>query len=312
MRPPQDLYTVHRDVSFTERPVLVHAFSGFVEAGGATRIAAEHLLAAFDHRLVATFDADELLDYRARRPRMTYLTDHFASVDLPEVTLHEVHDAAGTPFLLLTGPEPDYQWQRFVAAVRALVERFDVRLVVGTAAFPWPAPHTRPIGITVHGSDPALVAGRTSVVGSLEVPGHVGGLLELWLGQAGHPAMGVAAHVPHYLVQFDYPRVAMALLDGVAEVTGLVLPTQALEPAARQAEAEVAQQVAGSEEIAAVVRALEEQHDALATTAAGGPGAAVASALAPDGTVPSGDDIAAQVERFLAEMGGPAEDDPGA
>jgi PAC2 family len=301
VRPPEDLFVVHRDVSFVDRPVLVHAFSGFVEAAGATRVAAEHLLATREHRLLATFDSDELLDYRARRPRMSFRSDHFAAVDVPEVTLHEVVDAAGTPFLLLTGPEPDYQWRRFIAAVRALVERFDVRLTVGLAAFPWPAPHTRPIGLTLHGTDPSLLRGHSSAVGSLEVPGHVGGLLELWLGEAGHPAMGVAAQVPHYLVQFEYPRVAMALLDGLADATGLVLPSDGLETAARSAEAEVAAQVAGSTEIAEVVRALEQQHDALSPPGADG------SVLAPGGTVPTGDEIAAQVERFLAGMG---EEDP--
>jgi hypothetical protein len=113
--------------------------------------------------------------------------------------------------------------------------------------------------------------------------------------------MGVAAQVPHYLVQFEYPRVAMALLDGLADATGLVLPSDGLETAARSAEAEVAAQVAGSTEIAEVVRALEQQHDALSPPGADG------SVLAPGGTVPTGDEIAAQVERFLAGMG---EEDP--
>ena len=95
MRPADELFTLHRDVEFDERPVLLHAFSGFVDAGAGVRLAAEHLLATNDHQLVATFDADELLDYRARRPKMTYVVDHFASVEVPELTLHEVTDATG-------------------------------------------------------------------------------------------------------------------------------------------------------------------------------------------------------------------------
>ena len=125
MRAPEELFTVHRDVTFDDRPILLYAFSGFVDAGGGVRLAAEHLLASCQHQLVATFDVDELLDYRARRPKMTYVVDHFASVEVQQIVLHEVTDATGQQFLLLTGPEPDYQWMRFMAAVDVLVR--DVR-----------------------------------------------------------------------------------------------------------------------------------------------------------------------------------------
>lgn len=309
MRDPDDLCTVHAEPSGPDRPVLVHALSGFLDAGGAGRLAAEHLLATREHRLIATFDTDDLLDYRARRPRMTFLSDHFASVDIPEITVHEVVDDAGVPFLLMVGPEPDYQWRRFVAAVEGLVDRFDVRLTVSLAAVPWPAPHTRPIGLTVHGTEAELLAGYTPMVGALEVPGHVAGMLELHLGETGHAAMGLAAHVPHYLAQFDYPRAAMVLLDALGPLTGLVLPAAGLAAAAGEAEAEVAAQLAGSPEFVAVVTALEEQYDQLLAQRAAG--AAASAALAPGGSVPTGDEIAAQVEQFLAGMQAQRDDDQG-
>lgn len=305
MRSPDDLFTLHQDVSFTERPVLLHAFSGFVDAGAGVRLAADHLLTGLEHRLIATFDVDELLDYRARRPRMSYVVDHFASVEIPQIVLHEVIDVAGQQFLLLTGPEPDYQWLRFMRAVDMLVDRFDVRLAVGLSAIPWPIPHTRPLGITVHGSEPSLVAGHVSVLGEIEVPGHVGAMLELHLGERGVPSMGVTAQVPHYLVQFEFPRAATTLLGGVAGVTGLALPVADLEPAARQADAEVAQQLVGNDEFAAVVAALEQQYDQLAALTAGGSGGL---ADLTEADVPTGDEIAAQVELFLSSLSDP--DDP--
>lgn len=306
MRDPEELFTVHRDVTFDERPVLLHAFSGFVDAGAGVRLAAEHLLATCDHQLVATFDPDEVLDYRARRPRMTYVVDHFASVEVPEIVLHEVTDATGQRFLLLAGPEPDYQWQRFLAAVDLIVDRFDVRLAVGMSAIPWPSPHTRPLGLTVHGSEPHLVAGHVSVIGEIEVPGHVGAMLELHLGQRGVPSMGVTAQVPHYLVQFEFPRAASTVLAGVSAATGLVLPTGGLEPAARRADAEVEQQLDGNEEFATVVAALEQQYDQMAAISTGAQGGL--ADLAESG-VPTGDEIAAQVELFLSSLDDP--DDPG-
>lgn len=307
MRPAHELFTVHRDVAFAERPILLHAFAGFVDAGAGVRITADHILQTLPHELVATFDADELLDYRARRPRMSYVRDHFASVDIPTLALHQVTDLSGRGFLLLAGPEPDYQWQRFLAAVDLLVDQFNVRMAVGLSAIPWPIPHTRPMGITVHGSERDLLAGFTPVVGEIEVPGHVGAMLELHLGQRGVPSMGITAQVPHYLVQFDYPRAATTLLQGIGQVAGLLLPSAGLEPLAAQAEREVAQQLEGNDEFATVVAALEQQYDHLATV---NEGARTELPLADD-SMPSGamnadisgDEIAAQVEQFLASLG---------
>jgi len=303
MRPAQELFNVHRDVTFNEQPILLHAFAGFVDAGGGVRITADHLLQNLQHELVATFDSDELLDYRARRPRMSYVRDHFASVDIPTLALHQVTDLSGRSFLLLAGPEPDYQWQRFLAAVDLLVEMFDVRLAVGLSAIPWPIPHTRPMGITVHGSDPSLLSGFTPVVGEIEVPGHVGAMLELHLGQRGIASMGITAQVPHYLVQFDYPRAATTLLQGIGQVAGLLLPSSGLEPMAAQAEREVAQQLEGNDEFATVVAALEQQYDHLAAVNEGASNELPMADMSLADSVVSGEDIAAQVEQFLASLG---------
>lgn len=299
MRSPEELFTIHREADFDEPPVLVYAFAGFVDAGSGVRIAADHILATCQHRLLATFDVDELLDYRARRPRMTYVVDHFASVELPQLSLHEVTDGNGTRFLLLTGPEPDYQWQRFLAAVDLIAQRYRVRLAVGLSAIPWPIPHTRPLGLTVHGNEPSLVAGHVSVVGEVEVPGHVGAMLELHLGQHGFRSMGLTAQVPHYLVQFEFPRAASTLIAGVSAATGLVLPTAALEPSARQADAEVAAQMQGNDEFATVVAALEQQYDQMMAIEAG-PSDGLGTIT--EAEILSGDEIAAQLEEFLSTL----------
>ncbi|MDO8309406.1 MAG: PAC2 family protein [Actinomycetota bacterium] len=299
MRPAEDLFTIHSEAQFDEPPVMLYAFSGFVDAGAGVRMAADHLLQSLPHRLLASFDADELLDYRARRPRMTYVVDHFASVEIPQLVLHEVTDESGQGFLLLTGPEPDYQWQRFMAAVDLVIAHYGVRLAVGLSAIPWPSPHTRPLGLTVHGSEAELLAGHVSVLGEIEVPGHVGAMLELHIGQQGLPSMGITAQVPHYLVQYEFPRAAATLLQGVAGATGLVLPVDALQPAAMQADADVAAQLSGNEEFAAVVTALEQQYDQLAAVSGGAP---TAGSDLTGGRIPTGEEIAAQVEQFLSTL----------
>jgi hypothetical protein len=278
-------------------PVLLHSLSGFLDAGQAGRLAVAHLLGSLEHRVVATFDLDDLFDYRARRPRMTFLADHFATIDLPALELVAVRDADGVPFLLLHGSEPDHAWQRLTQSVRTLVDHFGVRLSIGLHAIPWPAPHTRPVGVTAHATDSALVTGYAPWVGELEVPGHLAGMIELHLGDTGHQAMGFAAHVPHYLVGAEFPSASLTLLEHVCRASGLTLPLGELAASADRVRAELDAQIAGNPENVAAVSALEAQYDA------------VMSARALDGVgsvddehLPSGDEIAAQVERFLADM----------
>ena len=297
MRKPEKLYTVHEELTPCEHRVLLYSFNGFLDAGGACRLAVDTMVENLETRLIATFDADELLDFRARRPRMIYSVDHFVSAEIPTVTLHEVIDAEGTPFLLLAGPEPDFQWGSFVTAVHQIVDVLNVDLSIALSAIPWPAPHTRPVGVTVHGTERELLVMHESPLGEIEVPGHVGGMIELTLGEAGHASMGVSVHIPHYLVQFEYPRAAMKVIATAAEISNLVIPFEQLEPAALTAEAEITSQLEGNDEFISVVSALEEQYDQAVAAHAQG-----ISSLAPGGNIPTGDEIAASVEQFLAQM----------
>ncbi|GAA1573894.1 PAC2 family protein [Actinomadura kijaniata] len=294
---PEDLYELDADLPELTGPVLLHSIDGFVDAGSVGQLVREHLLDALDHRVIARFDVDSLIDYRARRPTMIYDRDHWASYDAPELVLRLLHDEVGTPFLLLTGPEPDRMWEGFVAAVRSLVDRLNVRLVVGFHGIPMGVPHTRPVGMTSHATRPELIT-RSSWFDKVQVPGSAAALLEYRLGESGHDALGFAVHVPHYLAQTTYPTAAVAALDAVIAATGLVLPSAALREAALTTDAEITEQVSGNEEVEKVVRALEQQYDAFA-------GAADReSLLAEARDMPTAEELAAQFERFLAEQDG--------
>ena len=275
--------------------VLIVGLTGFLDAGGAPTSAAEHLLEHLDHRLLATFDSDALLDHRTHRPVMTYVRDHYASAVMPEIRLYRVSDLHGRAFLLLVGPEPDFAWNAFIESVTQLVDELGVALVVGLGAIPWPAPHTRPLDVSAHATDPQRVAGYPSWVSSIQVPGHVGGLLELRLGESGHEAMGFAVHVPQYLAQYGYPQAAVRLLEAVGEATGLSLPIASLAEAAKVVESEIVEHLSRSPELAEGVHMLEGRYDAAhdGGTLAG---------LTVDGELPSGDDIAASLQRYLAEQ----------
>ena len=171
---PGELYELHLEVPQLDElrePVLVHALDGYVDAGSGVRLAVDHLLNALDHTVVATFDADALIDYRSRRPTFTFTRNRFTGYSEPKLVVHLVHDSAGQPFLLMTGPEPDVYWERFVSAVGQLVDRFAVRLTVGMLAIPMGVPHTRPTGMSHHSTRAGLLPDQPDWVGTVEVPG---------------------------------------------------------------------------------------------------------------------------------------------
>jgi len=302
---PHELYQLTDDLPDLGQPVLIQALTGFVDAGNASRLAREQLLTSLEGRPIATFDVDQLFDYRSRRPVMTFVEDHWESVDAPKLELHLLRDDDETPFLLLTGPEPDLQWERFVAAVAGLAAQLDVRLTVGLNSIPMAVPHTRPTGVTAHATRPELIAGYEPWLQRVQVPGSVGHLLEFRLGEQGRDALGFAAHVPHYVAQTEYPAAAEVLLTSVSRSTGLLLPGDGLRSAAEVVRVEIDRQVAQTEDAAALVQALEEQYDAFAR------GRGEKSLLAPDaGPLPTADELGAELERFLAEQTRPG-DTPG-
>ncbi len=283
-------------------PVLVHAVRGFVDAGSAGQLAAEHIHEELEHTPLVTFDADQLLDYRSRRPLMTFDATTWSHYTEPRLGIDLVTDADGVPFLLLHGVEPDVQWERFAAAVRQLVERFDVPLTVGVHGIPMGVPHTRPLSATAHATRPDLVADHTSWFGTVQVPASASALLEYRLGQSGHDAMGFAVHVPHYLAQSPFPLATQTALRNVERSTGLDLRVGALAPAVQAATEEIDRQVEASDEVAAVVHALEEQYDSFARSIGR------TSLLAETAQIPTADELGDEFERFLASQGG---DGPG-
>jgi len=286
-----------------EGPVLVHGLEGFTDSGHAVHLATKHLRESLETELVASFDVDELLDYRSRRPIMTFKTDHFADYAEPELNLYALRDTVGTPFLLLAGMEPDLKWERFTTAVRLLAEQLGVRRTIGLSAIPMAIPHTRPLGVTAHSSNRDLIKDHQRWAGELQVPSSAASLLEYRMAQHGHESIGYSVHVPHYLAQTDYPEAAQTLLENVGESAGLQLPLAALGEAAARVREQVNEHIAGNTEVEAVVSALERQYDTFVSAQE-----QQSTLLASDDQLPSGDELGAEFEKFLAEQGGYGED----
>jgi hypothetical protein len=276
-------------------PVMLTALDGFLDAGSASALAVGHLLESSQGTVVASFEVDEFYDYRARRPPMSFVRDHYSDYEAPRLVVRLMHDDRRAPYLLLTGPEPDVRWEAFAEGVRAVIESFDVRLTVSMGSVPMAVPHTRPVQVTNHATAKRLLVADNVWRGEIRIPSSAQSLLELRLGEWGHDATGFVAHIPHYLAQFDYPQAALALVEAVERVAGLQWEHAALEQAAEARQVEIATQIADSPEVREVVAGLEQQYDAFAA----GTGS---SLLSEDRPLPSGDELGAQFEQFLAGL----------
>lgn len=304
MQNPSALYRFETDADLTRpRPgALIVALGAFIDAGHIQSVLGGHLLETGDPEVVASFDVDQLLDYRGRRPQMVFDTNRWVEYDDPTMLLHRLTDRDGQTYYLLSGPEPDYQWERVIEAVRELVVRLGITLVVHTHGIPMAVPHTRPVGMTAHATDTSLIGDAASPFGRVQVPGSIGALLELRLGEAGHSAVGFAIHVPHYLAGSEWAEGALAALNAIVDVTGLNLANDDLVTRARMNQQAVASEVATNDEARAVVTALEQQYDAYLE------GRQRPSLLATEATqIPSADELGADFENFLRTV---ADDEP--
>jgi hypothetical protein len=301
-RQPEELYELDPAISdVTGAPLLIH-LDGFMDAGAAGRLFTENLLENLDHETVIRFDVDRLLDYRSRRPLMTFDADHWSAYEAPQLNVYLVEDRKAAPFLLLSGPEPDHEWELFTAAVRSIANQLGLGQAVNYLGIPAGTPHTRPLGVIGHGTRPGLVKTDQRLPDKLQVPGSVTSLIELRFGEAGRDAIGFAVQVPHYLAQAVYPGAAVALLEPVCEATGLVLPDEPLRAAAERTDTLIARQIEESAEVADLVRNLEQQYDAARADSSD-------SLLAEGEAMPTADEIAAQFEQFLADR--QRRDEPG-
>lgn len=289
-----------------EVPLLVEVLYSPLDAGQAGMLVSRHLMDSLQHERIASFDTDSLINFRQHRPQMVFEHWRFTDYDEPEIALDLLRDDEGRPVLLLHGPEPDLRWNRFTAAVLEMIDRFGVERTYSVQGIPMGTPHTRPVPVHLHGTESELLASQPDVFGTISVPGHVSGLIELRLGQLGRSAMGLTAAVPHYLAQSFYPAAASALVRRLSELAGLSLPVGELEAAAARMATELDKQVAGQPEVVTLVRALESQYDSYAESL---PHALSDRATRDEVEIPSADEIGAAAEAFLADLLGRERDE---
>ncbi len=281
---------------------LVVALTGFTDAGSAVSRIIDYFRDDLEPTPIVVFASDVLLDYRARRPIITFEADHLTEYRPPRLELSLVHDSLGQPFVLLAGYEPDFAWEAFAETVIGLAEGLQVRSVTWLHAIPMPVPHTRPIGTTVSGTRDELTKAHSVWQPHTQVPATIGHLLEYRLAQSGAQVAGFVLLVPHYLGDTDYPAAAIAGLDSLSVATGLVFDSDTLREENREYLAKVDDQVAGSDELTTMLHNLESRYDAYMA------GSTNAQPIIHTGDLPSADELAAELERFLASRP-PGDDD---
>jgi predicted ATP-grasp superfamily ATP-dependent carboligase len=279
-------------------PVMVCYLDGWIDAGYGAQAAMGTLKQQIrTHRLVS-LNIDDLIDFRARRPAMRLINGVNTGLAWPRLQIRHGQDRNGRHVLVLTGPEPDFRWQSFTSAVMEVVDKLGVTMLVNLGAFPAPAPHTRPVSLGSTATTQELAEKIGYLDASFEIPAGATAALERAFADSHKPAVGVWARVPHYVSQMLYPAAAAAALDALVRVSGLAIDTTELHQQADVVREQIDGLVANNPEHQEMVQQLEAQADS--NTLGGAAGRMVAPV--DESQLLSGDEIAAEFEKFLRDQ----------
>ena len=275
------LYRLRRGLPELVEPAVVVALDGWVDAGSAATNAAATLAAG--GRIVASFDADEIFDYRARRPTLQIVHGRPRSLDWPELNLRATR-IGERDLLVLTGAEPDYRWHELSTDIVGLAQKFGVAQWISLGAIPAAVPHTRPVPILGTESRAGLLQGgvEPGPTGVLRVPSAAISIFDIAVAKAGIPAAGYFAQIPHY-VSGPYPQASIELLRVLGKHLDLELDMASLPEEARLMRIRLDAAAAREESTKTYVERLET--------------------LVDEARLPSGDDLISEIERFLREGG---------
>ena len=276
-----------------ERPILIAGFTGWNDAAEAASLAVNTIGEEFGAKRFGSFDGEEFFDYQATRPQIRLVEGVTRTIEWPEndlsATDRSVDALGGRGAVLLSGPEPNFRWRTFSQGVVDLARELDVRLVVTLGALLADVPHSRPVAVSANAQDPSLVENLGLAASRYEGPTGITGLLHRYCADKGLPAVSFWASVPHYLPSVPSAPAALALLQNLSSLLGARFDTSHLERTSEDYQRQVSAAVAQDSDLTSYVRTLEERYDAQVE---GG-----------ERNLPSGEDLAQELERFLREKG---------
>lgn len=287
-------FSVNGQLPELDDAVLIVMLTGWIDASGAASAAMEHLVESSSAEVLVDFDPDTFMDFRARRPVMELREGVNTEIvwNTPQLKLGT--DKNGMKFLMLTGPEPDTSWKAFASAVAGIAKQLHVTKAIGMGAYPFGAPHTRPVGLTATSPDPAIIERLTLSKNSLDVPAGIEPVIEHSLHQVGIASMCIWAQVPHYVASMAYPAATAALLEAVAVETGLSIDAVRFHRESGVQRERLDQLVSNNPEHMDMLNKLEVAYDEMHA------GQAPIGATNMD--IPTVDEIAAEVEQFLRDQ----------
>ncbi len=273
--------------------MLIAGFTGWNDAAEAASLAVDTLREKWGAERVGAFVGEEFFDYQSVRPQITLVEGVTRVIEWPENVLYAtsggVRALGGRDAILISGPEPNFRWKSFCQGFVDLGREFDASLVVTLGALLADVPHSRPVSVSANAQDPSLVENLKLSASRYEGPTGVTGILHRYVAESGLPAVSFWASVPHYLPSVPSAPAALELLQNLQHLVGGPLDTSHLERTSEDYQRQVAAAVSQDSDLTSYVQMLEERYDAQA-----------------DGDpedLPSGDDLASELEEFLREKG---------
>jgi proteasome assembly chaperone (PAC2) family protein len=275
-----------------ERPILIAGFTGWNDAADAASVAVDTLLNSWQARRFGAFDGEEFFDFQSTRPQIKLVDGVTRTVEWPENVLSatepNLEAAGGRGAILLTGPEPNFRWRSFSAAVVELAKELNVEMVVTMGALLADVPHSRPVSVAANSQDSALVESLGLSASRYEGPTGITGVLHRVCAEGGLPSVSFWASVPHYLPAVPSAPAALALLEKLSTLLGTSVDTSDLEHTAETYQEQVSVAVSQDSDLSSYVQMLEERFDSQANQGAR--------------DLPTGDDLAQELEGFLREQ----------
>lgn len=272
-------------------PVLVMALDGWTDAGQGGSTAAEELRTQLGGTRLGAFDPDRLFDYRDRRPLLDIDRGRLGEAEWPALELHWCRPSAGPDLLVVVGGEPDLAWQTVCRDLGELAQSTGAHRYVGLGSVPGPVPHTRAVRLLTTSDDDQLQERYGRPHERVIVPASFQVIVEAALRDAGLTTLGLWARVPHYVAS-PYPEASKVLLQALTTELELDLDTEVFDDEIAEHREKLDTAAEGSPEVTAHIQALEEAYDQ-----------DLADEGAITGPLPTGDQIAAELERFLKEQG---------